>query len=205
MDDLINSFSEHLNKTISKKLGALIKRQFNGYSDYNEVETDIKATIQQFFINASEKELDEISKNIFNSFVERDDENIIQTVKLLIKIYSYYQDIIIRKKFFQWRININTLKNGTFPEIESYTKISPQNQKNVGQKSNISNKRSKSKEKYIKINSNNTSIKIEKNIKINKNIHEDLYQEGMRKKNQIYFQNELNELAKLNQYYEHKK
>ena len=199
MDDLINSFSEHLNKTISKKLGALIKRQFNGYSDYNEVETDIKATIQQFFINASEKEIDEISKNIFDSFVERDDENIIETVKLLIKIYSYYQDIIIRKKFYQWRININTLKNGTPPEIESYTKISPQNHKNVGQKSNISNKRSKSKEKDIK----NNSIKIEKNIKINKNIHEDLYQEGMRKKNQVYFQNELKELAKLNQYYEH--
>lgn len=199
MDDLINSFSEHLNKTISKKLGALIKRQFNGYSDYNEVETDIKATIQQFFINASEKEIDEISKNIFNSFVERDDENIIETVKLLIKIYSYYQDIIIRKKFYQWRININTLKNGTPPEKESYIKISPQNRKNVGQKSDISNKRSKSKEKDIK----NNNIKIEKNIKINKNIHEDLYQEGMRKKNQVYFQNELKELAKLNQYYEH--
>ena len=199
MDDLINSFSEHLNKTISKKLGALIKRQFNGYSDYNEVETDIKATIQQFFINASEKEIDEISKNIFHSFVERDDENIIETVKLLIKIYSYYQDIIIRKKFYQWRIYINTLKNGTPPEKESYIKISPQNRKNVGQKSDISNKRSKSKEKDIK----NNNIKIEKNIKINNNIHEDLYQEGMRKKNQVYFQNELKELAKLNQYYEH--
>lgn len=201
MDDLINSFSEHLNQTISKKLGALIKRQFNDYNDYNEVETDIKATIQQFFINANEKELEEISKNIFNSFVERDDENIIQTVKLLIKIYSYYQEIIIRKKFYQWRININKQKNVTESEMVSYKTISPQNYKTVSQKNNASNKRPKPRGKDLKRNINNESIKTE----TNKKIHENLYMDGMRKKNQEYFENELKDLAKLNQYYENKK
>ena len=58
-----------------------------------------------YFQRASDKEYLEMATNLFNAYVENDDENLIRSVKYFIRIYSYFQNIKLKKKLYQWRIN----------------------------------------------------------------------------------------------------
>jgi len=111
MEDLVLNFSNHLRKMISKNLGNQLQQllQENTYQteeDYSNLEINVKNTIKNYFENCNEQDLYEISKNIFNTYVDKDDENIIKAVKFLIKTYSYYLDMLLRKKLNQWRFNV---------------------------------------------------------------------------------------------------
>lgn len=164
MDDLVNNFAEHVNKMIGKKLGEQIKNKIDVNKDYMEVESKIKQNILIYLKKANEKEINEIAKNIFNSFVEQDDEKIISSVKLFIRIYNYYHDMLLRKNLYQWRINIVN----------------------------------KQKNKKIKENVDKKQIN---EVKYNPNIHDSLYNKGMKKKEEVYSNQELKEIAKMDQCY----
>ena len=119
MEDLVLNFSNHLNKMISNNLGNQIKKLLNekkyeNENDYASLENNVKNTIKNYFENCNENDLYEISKNIFNSFVDKDDENIIKAVKFLIKTYSFYSEMNLRKKLNQWRFNIIDDDNNNF-------------------------------------------------------------------------------------------
>ena len=101
MDDLVNNFAGHLKKMIGKKIGEEIKNKIDVNKDYIEVESEIKKNILIYLKKANEKEINDIAKNIFNSFVEQDDESIINSVKLFIRIYNYYHSMLLRKKVYQ--------------------------------------------------------------------------------------------------------
>ena len=126
------------------------------------MESEIKKNILIYLKNANEKEINDIAKNIFNSFVEQDDESIINSVKLFIRIYNYYHSMLLRKKVYQWRINIATKQ-------KSKTKI-------------------------------NVTKQI-KEVKYNPNIHNTLYNKGMKKKEEVYTNKELKDIAKMDQCY----
>ena len=160
MDDLVNNFAGHLKKMIGKKIGEEIKNKIDVNKDYIEVESEIKKNILIYLKKANEKEINDIAKNIFNSFVEQDDESIINSVKLFIRIYNYYHSMLLRKKVYQWRINIATKQ-------KSKTKI-------------------------------NVTKQI-KEVKYNPNIHNTLYNKGMKKKEKVYTNKELKEIAKMDQ------
>ena len=162
MDDLVNNFAGHLKKMIGKKIGEEIKNKIDVNKDYIEVESEIKKNILIYLKKANEKEINDIAKNIFNSFVEQDDESIINSVKLFIRIYNYYHSMLLRKKVYQWRINIATKQ-------KSKTKI-------------------------------NVTKQI-KEVKYNPNIHNTLYNKGMKKKEKVYTNKELNDIAKMDQCY----
>lgn len=162
MDDLVNNFAGHLKKMIGKKIGEEIKNKIDVNKDYIEVESEIKKNILIYLKNANEKEINDIAKNIFNSFVEQDDESIINSVKLFIRIYNYYHSMLLRKKVYQWRINIATKQ-------KSKTKI-------------------------------NVTKQI-KEVKYNPNIHNTLYNKGMKKKEKVYTNKELKDIAKMDQCY----
>ena len=162
MDDLVNNFAGHLKKMIGKKIGEEIKNIIDVNKDYIEVESEIKKNILIYLKNANEKEINDIAKNIFNSFVEQDDESIINSVKLFIRIYNYYHSMLLRKKVYQWRINIATKQ-------KSKTKI-------------------------------NVTKQI-KEVKYNPNIHNTLYNKGMKKKEKVYTNKELKDIAKMDQCY----
>ena len=162
MDDLINNFAGHLKKMIGKKIGEEIKNKIDVNKDYIEVESEIKKNILIYLKKANEKEINDIAKNIFNSFVEQDDESIINSVKLFIRIYNYYHSMLLRKKVYQWRINIATKQ-------KSKTKI-------------------------------NVTKQI-KEVKYNPNIHNTLYNKGMKKKEKVYTNKELKDIAKMDQCY----
>lgn len=162
MDDLVNNFAGHLKKMIGKKIGEEIKNKIDVNKDYIEVESEIKKNILIYLKKANEKEINDIAKNIFNSFVEQDDESIINSVKLFIRIYNYYHSMLLRKKVYQWRINIAT-------KHKSKTKI-------------------------------NVTKQI-KEVKYNPNIHNTLYNKGMKKKEKVYTNKELKDIAKMDQCY----
>ena len=162
MDDLVNNFAGHLKKMLGKKIGEEIKNKIDVNKDYIEVESEIKKNILIYLKKANEKEINDIAKNIFNSFVEQDDESIINSVKLFIRIYNYYHSMLLRKKVYQWRINIATKQ-------KSKTKI-------------------------------NVTKQI-KEVKYNPNIHNTLYNKGMKKKEKVYTNKELKDIAKMDQCY----
>ena len=119
MEDLVLNFSNHLNKMISNNLGNQIKKLLNekkyeNENDYASLENNVKNTIKNYLENCNENDLYEISKNILNSFVDKDDENIIKAVKFLIKTYSFYSEMNLRKKLNQWRFNIIDDDNNNF-------------------------------------------------------------------------------------------
>ena len=138
MEELFNNFANHVGHLISPTLGMEIQRYLrqklrNGVSpdEYNNIENDIKMIMANYFQNASDQDYMDMSTNLFNAYVENDDENFIKSVKFFIRIYSYYQDINLKKKLFKWRINAiklkmlknNNNKNNTIIKSNSSSKI----------------------------------------------------------------------------------
>ena len=109
MEDLLENFSKHINKIISSKLGSKIRnlaRATTNYrtdEDYSRVESNIQMLIESYLSNLKDNDYKEIACNIFNSFVEEDDKNIIKAIKFFIRTYEHYQELNLRKKFFKWR------------------------------------------------------------------------------------------------------
>ena len=147
MEELFNNFANHVGHLISPTLGMEIQRYLrqklrNGTSpdEYNNIENDIKMIMANYFQNATDQDYMDMSTNLFNAYVENDDENFIKSVKFFVRIYSYYQDINLKKKLFKWRINAiklkmlksNNNKNNMIVKSNSSSKI-------MGNVSNISN------------------------------------------------------------------
>ena len=115
MEDLFMNFADHLSKIISPNLGNQVKnylkmrlRHNNNPEEYINIENEIKSIMTNYFENASDKDYLDMSANLYNSYVEYDDENFIKSVKMIVRIYSYYQELKLRKIFAKWKIK--TLK-----------------------------------------------------------------------------------------------
>ena len=117
MEDLFMNFADHLSHIISPVLGNQVKQhlrrrlcQRNSPVEYIDIENEIKSIMTNYFENASDKDYLDMSANLYNSYVEYDDENFIKSVKLFVRIYSYYQELKLRKLFSRWKINTIKLK-----------------------------------------------------------------------------------------------
>ena len=143
MEELFNNFADHVSKLISPILGNRIKQYLynklqeeNSPELYNEVENDIKILMTNYFQNATDKDFNDISTNLFNAYVENDDENFIKSAKFFIRTYSYYQDLNLKKKLYRWRINVLKLKmkknnqNIKIAKSKSSSKINNYNNQN---------------------------------------------------------------------------
>ena len=111
------NFADHLSHIISPVLGNQVKqylrrrlRQNNNPEEYINIENEIKSIMTNYFENASDKEYLDMSANLYNSYVEYDDENFIKSVKMFIRIYSYYQELKLRKVLAKWRIKTIKLR-----------------------------------------------------------------------------------------------
>ena len=125
MEDLFFNFADHLSHIISPILGNQIKqylrrrlRQNSSPEEYINIENEIKSIMTNYFENASDKDYLDMSANLYNSYVEYDDENFIISVKMIVRIYSYYQELKLRKVFAKWKIKTIKLrmlnKNNTY-------------------------------------------------------------------------------------------
>ena len=117
MEDLFMNFADHLSHIISPILGNQVKqylrrrlKQNNNPEEYINIENEIKSIMTNYFENASDKEYLDMSANLYNSYVEYDDENFIKSIKMFIRIYSYYQELKLRKVLAKWRIKTIKLR-----------------------------------------------------------------------------------------------
>ena len=131
MEDLFMNFADHLSHIISPALGNQVKqylnrrlRKNNNPEEYINIENEIKSIMTNYFENASDKDYLDMSANLYNSYVEYDDENFIKSIKMIIRIYSYYQELKLRKILAKWRIrsiklrinNKNNISNNNLKE-----------------------------------------------------------------------------------------
>ena len=111
------NFADHLSHIISPNLGNQVKQylkrrlhQNNNPEEYINIENEIKSIMTSYFENASDKDYLDMSANLYNSYVEYDDENFVKSVKMFVRIYSYYQELKLRKVFAKWRIKTIKLR-----------------------------------------------------------------------------------------------
>ena len=128
MEDLLENFSKHINKVISSKLGSKIRnlaRATTNYrtdEDYSRMESNIQMLIESYLSNLKDNEYKEIANNIFNSFLEEDDKNLIKAINFFKRTYEYYQELNLRKKFFKWRktsLKLKMINNLVSKEMKS--------------------------------------------------------------------------------------
>ena len=116
MEDLLENFSKHLNKIISSKLGSKIrnlaraKASYKTEEDYARLETNIQMLIESYLSNLKDNDYKEVANNIFNSFIEEDDNNLIKAINFYKRTYEYYQEMNLRKNFYKWRKTALKLK-----------------------------------------------------------------------------------------------
>ena len=116
MEDLLENFSKHINKIISSKLGSKIrnlaraKSNYRTDEDFAKLESNIQMLIESYLSNLKDNDYKEIANNIFNSFIEEDDNNLIKAVNFYKRTYEYYQEMNLRKKFYKWRKTAMKLK-----------------------------------------------------------------------------------------------
>ena len=132
MEDLLENFSKHVNKIISSKLGSKIrnlaraKTSYKTEEDYAKLETNIQMLIESYLSNLKDNDYKEIANNIFNSFVEEDDNNLIKAINFYKRTYEYYQEMNLRRKFYKWRktaLKLKMINNLILKENLSKTKI----------------------------------------------------------------------------------
>ena len=214
MDELIDNFSKHINKLISNKLGSKIrnlaraKTSYRTEEDYSRLENNIQMVIESYLSNLKDNDYKEIANNIFNSFVEEDDKNLIKAVNFYKRTYEYYQEIKLRKKFFKWRktaLKLKMINNFLLEENQSKTKNFDKN--NLINKIYKSKKEeNKIKENYDLINEQKNSENVDDNIneikyenaqfykKMNENVEDYIKKKNNNINKEIYkFNNELND------------
>ena len=218
MDELIDNFSKHINKLISNKLGSKIrnlaraKTSYRTEEDYSRLENNIQIVIESYLSNLKDNDYKEIANNIFNSFVEEDDKNLIKAVNFYKRTYEYYQEINLRKKFFKWRktaLKLKMINNFLLEENQSKTKNFDKNnliKKDINKIYKSKKEENKIKENYDLINEQKNMENIDDNIneikyenaqfynKMNENVEDYIQKNNNNINKEIYkFNNELND------------
>ena len=154
MEDLFLNFADHLSHIISPVLGNQVKqylkrrlRHNSNPEEYINIENEIKSIMTNYFENASDKDYLDMSANLYNSYVEYDDENFIKSVKMIVRIYSYYQELKLRKIFARWKIKTIKLRMSNKNNNYNYN-YSFNTNKKINNSMNNNFKESKSLHRY---------------------------------------------------------
>ena len=223
MEDLLENFSKHINKVISSKLGSKIRnlaRATTNYrtdEDYSRMESNIQMLIESYLSNLKDNEYKEIANNIFNSFVEEDDKNLIKAINFFKRTYEYYQELNLRKKFFKWRktsLKLKMINNLVSKEMKS----KKENNSNLINKNKIQlneiryNDNNDDKEENNNINMENSNINkgnnfenVEEFIKNGNDNQSYKFNYGEYMDNNEDFKEEFNEELDVNKLYSKKK
>ena len=211
MEDLLENFSKHVNKVISSKLGSKIRNlsraytNYRGEEDFSRLETNIQMLIESYLSNLKENDYKEIANNIFNSFVDEDDKNLIKAVNFYKRTYEHYQELNLRKKFNKWRktsLKLKMINNLLIKENNLKNKNSKINnlvKSNKSDKSKYENNKIKENVNHL-IKSENIDFNFDNNINI-KNYEINSYNNLFDEKNEDYVEymrNHNNENNKFN-------
>ena len=170
MEDLIENFSKHMNKLISPELGTKIRNlskatiSYATDEDYSRMESNIQLLIESYLSNLKEKDFKDIAHNIYNSFVEEDDKNLIKAINFYKRTYEYYQEMNLRKKLFRWRKTALKLK--MISDFVQKEKMARKNQNYLKKNTDNKNNKKINSERY---NDNEDYYNNLDNININMN------------------------------------
>lgn len=209
MEDLINNFCRHIKDNISNTLGQkleyYIQNMLQNDSDYDEMEHEIKSIIMNYLKCCDKDNFYKISNNLYNAYVEKDDNDIVNVIKFMIRIYTKFQEIKLKKLFYRWRINSlyknmnnKPIKNIQVKRIEKdYSTIKITNSESVNKiKTNeIKNENiPMSIENYNKRKNKENKISVAKQ---NNNVFSKLYMDAFIKQDEKILNDEIRRLAEL--------
>ena len=171
MEDLFMNFADHLSHIISPALGNQVKQYLrrrlshnSNPEEYINIENEIKSIMTNYFENASDKDYLDMSANLYNSYVEYDDENFIKSVKMIVRIYSYYQELKLRKILARWKIK--AIKLRMYNKNNNYNYAL--NNKKINNSMNNNFKENKSLHRYKSAGSTKYSHRYDNNGYFNK-------------------------------------
>ena len=165
------NFADHLSHIISPALGNQVKQYLrrrlshnSNPEEYINIENEIKSIMTNYFENASDKDYLDMSANLYNSYVEYDDENFIKSVKMIVRIYSYYQELKLRKILARWKIK--AIKLRMYNKNNNYNYAL--NNKKINNSMNNNFKENKSLHRYKSAGSTKYSHRYDNNGYFNK-------------------------------------
>ena len=171
MEDLFMNFADHLSHIISPALGNQVKQYLrrrlshnSNPEEYINIENEIKSIMTNYFENASDKDYLDMSANLYNSYVEYDDENFIKSDKMIVRIYSYYQELKLRKILARWKIK--AIKLRMYNKNNNYNYAL--NNKKINNSMNNNFKENKSLHRYKSAGSTKYSHRYDNNGYFNK-------------------------------------
>ena len=171
MEDLFMNFADHLSHIISPALGNQVKQYLrrrlshnSNPEEYINIENEIKSIMTNYFENASDKDYLDMSANLYNFYVEYDDENFIKSVKMIVRIYSYYQELKLRKILARWKIK--AIKLRMYNKNNNYNYAL--NNKKINNSMNNNFKENKSLHRYKSAGSTKYSHRYDNNGYFNK-------------------------------------
>jgi hypothetical protein len=109
MEELLFKYKSFLEQNISPKLSSRLEDylqtfKLNKEHNFDEIEHDIKLIVTNFLNNCNANDFLQISHNLYESFIENDDMNLINSVKFLIRLYSKYEDLFLKKIILRWKL-----------------------------------------------------------------------------------------------------
>jgi hypothetical protein len=109
MEDLLYKYKSFLEKNISPKLGERLEDylqtfKLNKEHNFDEIEHDIKLIVTNYLNNCNTNDFLQISHNLYDSYIENDDMNLINSVKFIIRLYSKYEDLNFKKYLLRWKL-----------------------------------------------------------------------------------------------------
>lgn len=105
MDELLNTFVTHMDTNFSSQLASEIKQYLDGQKsgDYQEIEFHLKSIITNYFQNCGN--LTKVSHKLYDAYIDNDNRELISAVKYIVRIYTKFWTLNIKKMFYKWRIN----------------------------------------------------------------------------------------------------
>lgn len=164
MEELLRNFVSHLNNNFSNKLAIEVNSFISNINfdnlpseSFPEIENQIKNIISNYFLKSDDKEYNAISKNLYYSYIDEDDKNLINGVKFLIKFYSKFESLNLKKKFYKWRIkSLSNVQNFTPNHFREASQIYVEQER-------LNNLKSTDFEKTNQNNMSSSNISLSKN------------------------------------------
>jgi len=114
MDELLKNYIKHIGTNFSpnlkEELNEILFKGLNNEYPLEEIESRIQNRLIQFYESLKGNEFEKTAKNLFEAYVDHDDENLIRSVRFLIRMYSKFLNIKLAKYFCNWRIKAAQLK-----------------------------------------------------------------------------------------------
>lgn len=112
MEELLKHFIAHIHNNISTDLSKQIIQIINQThsNTYEEIELSIKRCIKSNMRTITNKQQYDIAKKLYNSFIQMDDNNIIKSIMLFYRYYSFYHHMRLKSSLCKWRIKAFKLR-----------------------------------------------------------------------------------------------